>query len=145
MVLVIEYNMNRIKKVISHPLLIVFLFSLIAISGEQMGGLYLFYLLLGLPHLIIHSVLGLVGICFLLFSSYNTGKTSASIFNLLGACCMIGSLLFFFLQPEGSYNYNTFYEIFTLTTLILFGAFIAIFIIQNLISLFHIKQNFILK
>lgn len=122
--------MEVIKKVIEHPLFIILLFSGIVISGEQMGGFYLLYILLGLPHFVIHSILGIIGIVCLLYSYYNK-KAKIYFLHIIGACFMISSLIYFFLQTEGSYNYNTFHEILPLATLTVFGGCLIFFIYHN--------------
>jgi hypothetical protein len=92
--------MKTVKKILTHPLLIILVFCGIIISGEQMGGFYLLYI-------------------------------------LLGAGCMIASLVYFFLQPNGRYNYNTFYEALPLITLVIFSVLIIVFILSNSTRLFH--------
>ncbi len=123
--------MPNIKTIITHPLFIVLLFCAIIISGEQMGGFYLLYILLGLPHFALHAVLGALGIICLL-STYYIRKTWMFFLCVLGAIFMIISLLCFFLQPNGSYNYNTFHEVFPLSILVLFSVLIIVFIIKNI-------------
>jgi hypothetical protein len=132
--------MKRIRKVITHPLLIILFFCGILISGEQMGGIYLLYLLLGLPHLVSHSVLGITGILCLLFSYYSK-KLMGIVTNIVGGICMIASLVYFFIQPNGSYNNGTFYQFLPLLSLIIFGVLVLIFVISNVISVFNNLNN----
>jgi len=99
-----------------------------------MGGFYLLYILLGLPHFVLHAILGILGIICLLFTYYNK-KTGMLFLRALGAFFMIASLLYFFLQENGSYNYNTFHEMLPLSTLIVFGILIIVFIIINISAL----------
>jgi hypothetical protein len=132
--------MAHLIKIITHPLVIILLFCGIIISGEETGGFYIFYILLGLPHLVLHSVLGILGIISLLFTHYNK-KIKLSFLRVLGACCMISSLLYFFLQPNGSYNYDTFHQILPLSILIVFGILIAVFIFFNTYTLLNNKED----
>jgi len=128
--------MSYLKKILTHPLVIILIFCGIIISGEQAGGFYLFYILLGLPHLVAHAVLGMLGIVCLLFSYYN--KTIITSFLcVLGALFMIASLLFFFLQAGGSYNYSTFHEGLPLSVLILFIVLIVLFMLNNISRLIN--------
>ena len=132
--------MAHLIKIITHPLVIILLFCGIIISGEETGGFYIFYILLGLPHFVLHSVLGILGIISLLFTHYNK-KIKLSFVRVLGACCMISSLLYFFLQPNGSYNYDTFHQILPLSILIVFGILIAVFIFFNTYTLLNNKED----
>ncbi|MFT4155135.1 hypothetical protein [Parafilimonas sp.] len=125
--------MKRLKLIITHPLLIILLFCGIIISGEEMGGFYLLYILLGLPHFVIHSILGISGI-FCLMLAYYIKKSKGYLFNIFGASCMCGSLIYFFIQPNASYNYGTFHETLPMITLCAFGALVTYFIISNSIQ-----------
>lgn len=129
----ISLTMKSFIKIITHPILIIALFSFLLISGEENGGFYLFYLLLGLPHFALHSVLGILGIICLLITHYK--KSSVSLLRVLGAFFMVVSLLWFFLQPNGSYNYDTFHSALPLILLVIFGVLIIIFICYNFSSL----------
>jgi hypothetical protein len=138
MVLVIKFEiMDYVKRVINHPLFIVCMFCAIIISGEQMGGFYLLYILLGLPHFVPHAILGVLGIVCLLFTYYNKQKMTF-LLRVLGAAFTIASLLYFFLQPNGSYNYNTFNEALPLSTLVIFGIVVINFILRNIAGLLHL-------
>jgi hypothetical protein len=132
--------MAHLIKIITHPLVIILLFCGIIISGEETGGFYIFYILLGLPHFVLHSVLGILGIISLLFTHYNK-KIKLSFLRVLGACFMISSLLYFFLQPNGSYNYDTFHQMLPLSILIVFGILIAVFIFFNTYTLLNNKED----
>jgi len=128
--------MIYLRKIFTHPLFIILLFCGITVSGEQIGGFYLFYILLGLPHFALHAVLGILGIACLMFTYYN--KTIiVSLLRVLGATFMIASLLYFFMQRNGSYNYNTLHEAFPLITLIVFTIVIVVFILTNIFALFN--------
>ena len=118
-------------RVLTHPFFVVLCFCCVIISGEQMGGIYLFYILLGLPHLVLHSVFGVLGIALLLIT-YRHHLTRTFFLRVAGAVFMITSLLYFFLQQNGSYNYNTFHELLPVSTLIIFTVVVTIFIFKNL-------------
>lgn len=127
------FVVNKIKKVITNPLVIIFFFCFIIISGEEMGGFYMFYIFLGLPHFVLHSLFGLTGVVCLLFTFYS--RATRIFLNLIGAFCMVISLISFFLQPNGKYNYQTFYSGLPLTTIAVFACVIILFIYFNVTAL----------
>ena len=98
-------------KILGHPITVICLFLVILISGESIGGVYLFYFLLGLPHGIIHSLLDLVGIGVLIFSySQMKDKQTAlkKLMSVTGVLLLLLSLLTFFYNDRGHYNYGSF-------------------------------------
>lgn len=121
------------RKILTHPLLLIFSFCAIVISGEHTGGIYLLYLAMGLPILALHSIVGGIGILCLLLSQYGRGRSG--LINILGMLCMIVSLFLFFLQPNGSYNYATFSQVVPMASLIVFSILAVVFIVVNGISL----------
>lgn len=135
-------------RVLTHPFFVVLCFCCVIISGEQMGGIYLFYILLGLPHLVLHSVFGVLGIALLLIAYRHHLKRTfflrvagAVFMRVAGAVFMIASLLYFFLQQNGSYNYNTFHELLPVSTLIIFTVVVTIFIFKNLFVTFNASDK----
>jgi len=124
--------MEKIVKLLRHPYVVMILFCALLISGNQMGGFYLFYLLLGLPHLVLHSLLGMTGILMLLIAGVVPGTRTSAILNIAGVCCMVASLLRFFSQPGASYNYQTFHLVLPMTLLIIFAVLAAQFFVFNL-------------
>jgi len=120
-------------------LLLIMSFCAIVISGEHWGGFYLMYIAMGLFIFAFHSVVGSVGILCLLISHY--WKAKSFLLNILGILCMIVSLFMFFLQPNGSYNYNSFTQFLPLTSLIIFGILAIIFILSNCIQLFSMSKS----
>ena len=58
----------KIIKFIGHPLTLIVWFLCIIIIGEHFAGLYIFYIALGLPHGVSHSVLAATGIIILLLN-----------------------------------------------------------------------------
>jgi hypothetical protein len=126
--------------IITHPLFIIVFFCGLIISGEQMGGFYLLYILLGLPHLALHSVLGIAGII-LLLAAYFNGPRQLCVSRLVAISCMAASLVCFFMQANGSYNYNTFHETLPLALLIIFCAIAIIFITINISCLLDVIRK----
>ena len=123
--------MLQLKRILEYPITVCFLFCFIIISGESTGYFYLTLLMLGLSHLLLHSVLGIGGLLFILFSIYKKNNRYVSIFGLLGGACLLLSLVIFFLQPGGSYNYPTFRQFVPLTVLILFTLSFLFFILKH--------------
>ena len=129
--------MKQLKKIIAHPLLLILSFCAIIISGEHLGGFYIMYITMGLLVPAFHSIFGTIGILCLLISHY--WKTKYFVLNLAGIMCMILSLFRFFLQPNGSYNYNTFNQFLPMASLVIFGILSVIFIILNCMKLFKVS------
>lgn len=98
-------------KFFGHPVMTICLFLVILISGESIGGVYLFYLLLALPHGLIHSILAIAGIILLLVS-FNRVKNVASMakiyMNITGILLLGFSIFYFFYNDKGHYNYGSF-------------------------------------
>ncbi|MEO7488859.1 MAG: hypothetical protein ABIU77_17240 [Ferruginibacter sp.] len=103
----------KIIKFIGHPLTLIIWFLCIIIIGEHFAGLYVFYIVLGLPHGVIHSVLAAIGIIILLLSA--VVKTALSprlkaIINIFGAILLLLSLWLFFKNDINQYNYQTLHQ-----------------------------------
>ena len=125
--------------IISHPLILIIAFSLIIISGQHLGGVYLLYILLALPHAGIHAVLAVSGICILIFSNYKFKRSFTyliePLLNIGGVILLILSLFFFFLSDSSQYNDSTFYQLFPQISLAVFAILAIIFLINNLIKI----------
>lgn len=121
----------KLIKIIGHPILVMSLFLLILISGEQFGGFYLLYVLMGLPNGAPHSLIALTGLTIMLagykFHSTNFPKTKPLLF-LMADLIMLIALYVFFTSSNG-YNYSTFEQTVPLISLGLFG----ICVLANLI------------
>lgn len=128
-------------KIISHPVTLITCFLLVLISGQHLGGFYLLYILLGLPHGAIHSILATAGIAIILFSSYKYKREFnyliEPILNMTGVTMLSFSLLVFFVNDKERYNYSTFDQTVPVISLILFGIVALSFSLYNLISLFR--------
>jgi hypothetical protein len=130
----------NILKIITHPYTIIASFFVIMISGQHIGGFYLLYLLLGLPHGAIHSLLALSGIILLLIS-YNKFKKNRNymlgrVINIVGLILLLLSLFFFFYKDKQHYNYGTFYQLIPQITLTIFSVLTFAFLLNNLLSIF---------
>lgn len=120
-------------------MLLITYFLLIIVSGESFANIYLFYIVLALPHTGIHSILGVLGIGILIFN-YAKYKNNFSyqiepILNITGALFLIGSLFSFFYNDVEHYNYGTFKETVPLVILILFLLIVLIFITKNFVKI----------
>lgn len=112
---------------------------MIIISGQHLGGFYIVYLLVALPHGGVHSLLAITGITILLLTYHRSIKPSviAPTLNLIGVVILIASIFIFFYNDKEHYNYGTFFQLVPQITLILF-AFIALcFIVRNIVTLFR--------
>ena len=130
--------MKRIN-FISHPFTLIVCFLFIIISGQHLGGFYVMYILLGLPHGGIHCLLAAAGIGLLLLSYFKYKRQQITIgepvLNVAGVVLLFLSLVFFFYNDREHYNYGTFYQIVPMLTLSLFGIVAVIFLIRNLTRL----------
>ena len=124
---------------ISHPLILIIAFSLILISGQHLGGVYLLYILLALPQGSIHAVLAVSGICILIFSNYKYKGSFTyliePLLNIAGVILLILSLFFFFQRDSRHYNDSTFYQLFPQVSLAVFVILAIIFLINNLVKI----------
>ena len=107
------------------------------ISGQHLGGFYLLYLLLALPHGGMHSLLALFGIVLLLIS-YNKYKRKKiylieSIINMVAIILLILSLFSFFYNDKEHYNFGTFYQIVPQITLVIFSIVALTFLLDNVL------------
>lgn len=125
--------MKSVMQVFIHPVTISLLFCFLIISGESSAVFYFFALLLGFVHGVFHSIIGLTGIL-LLLSSLVSKSNYKHLLDVIGALCMLVSLIRFFTQPGADYNYNTFRES---VPLVLMIAFLSL-LLANL--LYHFLQ-----
>jgi hypothetical protein len=132
-------------KIITHPVLLIISFLFILISGQHLGGFYLLYLLLALPHLGIHAVSAIIGIILLLFRYFKFNRQRKYIIepviNIIGAGCLVFSLYKFFNNDKQGYNDGTFEELVPQITLVLFGLLTIAFVINKIIKIF-VKKPF---
>lgn len=133
--------MQLIKRILTHPGIVCILFCFIIISGESTGYFYLTLLMLGLSHGLLHSILGIGGLLLIAFGSLKKNSASNVVIRLLGSVCLLLSLIRFFTQPGGSYNYNTFREGVPLILLIVFCIVLVVFIFNQCHLLLHKREN----
>lgn len=128
----------KIAKLLSAPYMLVIAFLLLLISGKHIGGFYLLYLLLALPHGGIHALLALAGIaCLLLTHKYCSWQHHGTI-RLLGAIAgvalLAGSLLSFFTYDATGYNDGTFEQAVPIASFVLAGCLALLFLLFNVLS-----------
>lgn len=130
-------------KIITHPVLLILSFLFILISGEHLGGFYLLYLLLALPHGGIHALVALVGISMLIFTYIKFNRENRyiieAIINMAGAACLVVSLFLFFYNDRSGYNAGTFEQLMPQITLVLFGLLVIAFALFNIVRTFSRK------
>jgi hypothetical protein len=123
-------------KILVHPVSLIICFLMIIISGQHLGGFYLLYLLLALPHGGIHALLGISGAILLLINHYwiklSVNKYVFIFINAVGSFLLAMSLYVFFINDKEHYNYGTFSQTVPLITLALFGIVFISFFINNI-------------
>ena len=119
----------KMIKLFTHPVVIIIAFLLILISGEHLGGFYLLYILLGLPHGAVHSLLAIVGIGLLFFTNYKYQQqfifNIEPVLNIMGLIMLMLSLFLFFYNDKNHYNYGTFYQTIPVILLVVFALLVA--------------------
>lgn len=132
--------MIRLKHIFSHSITVAVLFCVIIISGQSTGFFYLTLLMLGLTHVLLHSVLGIGGLILVFLSGGNKPSPVKAYTGLSGAVCMTLSLVRFFTQPGGGYNNPTFHQFMPLSMLTFFFVSVLLFVIRQL-QFFRLKKN----
>ncbi len=125
--------MKTVMQIFIHPVTISLLFCFLIISGESSAVFYFFALLLGFVHGVFHSIIGLVGII-LLLSSMVSKSNYKHLLDIIGAMCMLISLIRFFTQPGADYNYNTFRESVPLILMIVFLSLLLLNLLYHLLQ-----------
>lgn len=136
-----SFPMKSAFTILIHPATICLLFCFLIISGESSAFFYIFLLLLGLPHGVLHSILGIAGIVLLLSSIFIKKSSLLYIFRLAGASCFILSMVRFFTQPGASYNYNTLRETVPLIFLMLFSFLLLLFMLDQVRMLLSKRKS----
>ncbi|OLY95042.1 hypothetical protein BUE76_23305 [Cnuella takakiae] len=120
------------------PYLLISAFLLILISGEMLGGPYLLYLLLALPHGGIHALLAIGGILCLVLAHTQLNWAANGILkliaNTLGVLLLTASLCSFFYNDTGGYNISTFEQAVPLGSMIITGLIALLFLGLNVSS-----------
>jgi hypothetical protein len=126
-------------RIITNPYTLIASFLIIIISGQHLGGFYLIYLMLALPHFAAYSVLAVSGIVLLIFT-YHSRKIKSSIaeplVNLVAASMLLASIFTFFFTDKEQYNFGTFYQLVPQITLTVFASIWLSFIVLNTMSAF---------
>ncbi len=125
----------KMIRLVTNPYVLIVAFSCVLISGKHLGGFYLLYILLGLPHAAIHSVLGMAGIILIVFSDQKLGGTLKFVSNLIGLFLMVASLFVFFYRDKENYNIGTFYQVVPQLVFALFLVISIGFAVNNAVLL----------
>jgi hypothetical protein len=124
----------KIIKWVGHPVIVMVLFLLLIIEGDEFGGFFMLYLLLSLPHLVTYSLVAAAGLILMICAfNYRGSKITAAISYLTGYALMLLSLLIFFSKDN---KWKTFEPGVPLFSFILFGASSLCFLIWS-VSLFQ--------
>lgn len=122
----------KLKRILLSPYITLLAFFLILISGDQRGGFYFQYLLMALPHAGLHFIFAVIGALLLLYSYHRFNRKfitlTEPVLNIIGTFLLFASLLYFFFQPGGSHNWNTFAELLPLLTLFTFFSLSALLV-----------------
>jgi hypothetical protein len=122
-------------KIITHPVTLIISFLYILISGEHVGGLYIWYLLMAAPYGIGRVWWAFAGILSLLISRtqpVEKRKVLRSCLRITGSLELAISLFVFFrVEDKNCYNCSTFEQTIPLITLILFGVLGILVIIRS--------------
>src|SRR6478672_4523712 len=87
----------KIIRWIGHPIIVIILYLLLIIEGDEFGGFFMLYLLLSIPHLVPYSLVAAFGLVLLIFAfNYRGSKIIAASSYLAGYTLMLLSLLMFF-------------------------------------------------
>jgi|KBSMisStandDraft_5_1062788.scaffolds.fasta_scaffold2202695_1 uncharacterized membrane protein YfcA len=129
----------KLRNIITHPLAVMISFMIVLISGEHVGGFYIIYLLMGITHGTVPSLLGIGGIILLapgLLIAQRKQASSIYLLNITGILLMMLSLFLFFFNDIQRYNINTFYQFIPFCTIILFCLLALLFLFGNIRTLF---------
>jgi hypothetical protein len=92
--------MNKLLNIITHPNIVIISFFGILINGEGFGGFFLLYVLLGLPHGVIHALIALLGVVLLLVNYYKYKRKkkliAQSLIEILAVILLMLSVFVFF-------------------------------------------------
>lgn len=130
-------------KIIGHPISVMSVFLLILISGEQFGGFYLLYLLMGLPHGAPHAIIALSGLL-AMFIGYKVHYQKVRAFKPLMyilSCLLMTAALFTFFSSSNGYNDSTFSQAIPLITLAIWVICVLSNNVLSLSLLFKISRQ----
>lgn len=125
----------KLIKAIGHPIVLICIYLLLVIEGDNFGGFYLLYLVLALPHAVLYSIIAAIGIGFIVvgFNLQGTHRLiQKSALYLLGYVLMMISLVVFFAKGN---KWSTFELTMPLLSFILLGLCSICFIISTLYML----------
>jgi hypothetical protein len=130
----------KLIKIIGHPVTVMVVYLLLLVSGESFGGFYALYILLGLSHGVVDSVVSMLGLLIMLLG-YKTYRqrfhpVKPGLYLLADAVLIFGLVLFF--RTTKGYNDATFEQTVPLTTFVLFGICV---LCNILLSVLLLTQN----
>ncbi len=126
------YFMN-ILKLFGNPIILIIIYLLLIIEGDNFGGVFILYLVLAIPYGANYALFAASGIALLIIGYNLTFKTIYKpILYIIGYCLMAISLIIFFAKGN---KWNTFNLNIPRFTFIIFSIFSG-FYLTNTISLF---------
>jgi hypothetical protein len=109
----------KIIRWIGHPVIVMVLYLLLIIEGDEFGGFFMLYLLLSIPHLVPYSLVAALGLILMIFAfNYTGSKVLAAFSYLAGYALMLAALLMFFSKDN---KWKTFEPGVPLFSFIVFG------------------------
>lgn len=120
-------------KWIGHPVILVIIYLLLIIEGDQFGGFFLLYLLLALPHFVPYALAAALGIACIVLG-FNLRKENyhslKPVLFLFGYCLMILALLVFFFKGN---KWETFKLAIPTLSFVIFGISSLCFLINTML------------
>jgi hypothetical protein len=117
----------KIIKWIGHPVVVIVLYLLLIIEGDEFGGFFMLYLLLSIPHLVPYALMAAAGLSLMVIAfNYKDQKMTSLISYLIGYTMMLTSLAIFFSKGN---KWKTFEPGLPLFSFILFGISSLCFVI----------------
>ena len=115
----------KLLRILTHPIVVIALFCLTLVSGKHLGGVYLLYLLMAIPHGASHAILAIAGMGILLLGYFQKNHDTVvwvpMLLSVVGVACLFASLFLFF-RNSWHYNADTFSQPVPIATYILFGS-----------------------
>lgn len=134
----------KVINIIGHPVSVMCTYLLLLISGHSLGGFYVMYILLGLPHGSPDAIISAAGLSLMLLGYkifHKRFRPVKPVLYLAANAVMIFGLVIFFQSSKG-YNDPTFHQTVPLISFSIFGFCVLCNVLHSL-GLFyqHTKKN----
>ena len=126
----------KLFRSLSSPYTLIICFCLIMISGEQLGGFYALYILLGLFAGAFHSLLAVAGIIMLLiiYHRFNNSKLFPQVLNVIGVLLLFSSIYYFFWNDKQHYNWGSFEQTVPVASMVLTAIVGICFLVRTFVK-----------